>query len=217
MKAFFLGLVLVAGAHAETQTDIEYARVGELSLKLDLHRPHAVKPPLIVYVHGGAWRAGDKNVSSKTWQVPYFLSKGHAFASVNYRLVPDVGVAQQAEDVARSLKFLVDRADALGLDRKRIVLMGHSAGAHLAALVAGNTVILKPAPETVRTAWVMVNALWRAGISRKVLQFVPCPDNEIGKALVTDGRIGAVVLTGAYETARMFLSWKPELRLFAEN
>jgi RHH-type proline utilization regulon transcriptional repressor/proline dehydrogenase/delta 1-pyrroline-5-carboxylate dehydrogenase len=90
-------------------------------------------------------------------------------------------------------------------------------GGILAALVAGNTVILKPAPETVRTAWVMVNALWRAGISRKVLQFVPCPDNEIGKALVTDGRIGAVVLTGAYETARMFLSWKPELRLFAET
>jgi len=103
---------------------------------LDFWRARGPAAPLTVFVHGGAWRAGDKNVSSKTWQVPYFLSKGHAFASVNYRLVPDVGVAQQAEDVARSLRFLVDRADSLGVDRKRIILMGHSAGAHLAALVA---------------------------------------------------------------------------------
>ena len=90
-------------------------------------------------------------------------------------------------------------------------------GGILAALVAGNTVILKPAPETVLTARVMVNALWDAGVPREVLQFLPCPDNEIGRSLVTDPRIDAVVLTGAYETARMFLSWKPDLRLFAET
>ncbi len=90
-------------------------------------------------------------------------------------------------------------------------------GGILAALAAGNTVILKPAPETVLTAWVMANSLWDAGIPRDVLQFLPCPDNEIGRSLVTDPRIGAVVLTGAYETARMFLSWKPELRLYAET
>ncbi|MES2439522.1 MAG: proline dehydrogenase family protein, partial [Verrucomicrobiota bacterium] len=90
-------------------------------------------------------------------------------------------------------------------------------GGILAALMAGNTVILKPAPETVLTAWVMVNALWDAGIPHEVLQFLPCPDNGIGRSLVTDPRIGAVVLTGAYETARMFLGWKPELRLLAET
>ena len=90
-------------------------------------------------------------------------------------------------------------------------------GGVLAALVAGNTVILKPAPETVLTAWVMVNALWDAGIPREVLQFLPCPDNGIGQSLVTDSRVGAVVLTGASETARMFLGWKPEMRLLAET
>lgn len=90
-------------------------------------------------------------------------------------------------------------------------------GGVLAALVAGNTIILKPAPETVLTAWVMVNALWDAGIPREVLQFLPCPDDDTGRALVTDSRVGAVVLTGAYETARMFLNWKPGLRLFAET
>ncbi len=90
-------------------------------------------------------------------------------------------------------------------------------GGVLAALVAGNTVILKPAPETVLTGWVMVQALWRAGIPRDVLQFLPCPDNELGQSLVTDDRVGAVVLTGGHETALMFLGWKPDLHLFAET
>jgi RHH-type proline utilization regulon transcriptional repressor/proline dehydrogenase/delta 1-pyrroline-5-carboxylate dehydrogenase len=90
-------------------------------------------------------------------------------------------------------------------------------GSVLAPLAAGCTVILKPAPETVASAWVMVNALWKAGVPKEVLQFLPCPDNEIGRRLITDDRVGSVVLTGAYETARMFLSWKPEMRLIAET
>ncbi len=90
-------------------------------------------------------------------------------------------------------------------------------GGVLAALVAGNTVILKPAPESILTAWLLAQVIWRAGIPRDVLQFVPCPDNEIGRSLVTDERIGAVVLTGSFETARMFLDWKPSLHLFGET
>jgi len=90
-------------------------------------------------------------------------------------------------------------------------------GGILAALMAGNTVIMKPAPETVYTAWVMVNMLWNAGIPRDVLQFVTCPDDEIGRGLVTDERVGAVILTGAYETGRMFQNWKPEMNLLAET
>lgn len=90
-------------------------------------------------------------------------------------------------------------------------------GGILAALMAGNTAILKPAPESVLTAWEMVKLLWSAGIPREVLQFVPCPDNAVGRALVTDGRTSGVILTGAYETARMFQGWKPGLRLFAET
>lgn len=91
--------------------------------------------PLIVFVHGGGWRAGDKRGSQRSQQGPHFLATGHAFASVNYRLVPSVDVETQAQDVATALKFLLDRAPSLGTDRRRVVLMGHSAGAHLAALV----------------------------------------------------------------------------------
>ncbi|SHJ30421.1 L-proline dehydrogenase [Rubritalea squalenifaciens DSM 18772] len=90
-------------------------------------------------------------------------------------------------------------------------------GGVLAALMAGNTVIMKPAPESTLTAWVMVQQLWRAGVPRDVLQFLPCPDNEIGRSLVSSDRVGAVVLTGAYETGRLFQGWKPKMRLYAET
>lgn len=91
------------------------------------------------------------------------------------------------------------------------------AGGVLAALATGNTVILKPAPETVAIALALAEALWAAGIPRDVLQFFPCADGEVGRALITDPRVSAVVLTGSYETARMFLDWRPSLRLYAET
>jgi RHH-type transcriptional regulator, proline utilization regulon repressor / proline dehydrogenase / delta 1-pyrroline-5-carboxylate dehydrogenase len=89
-------------------------------------------------------------------------------------------------------------------------------GGVLAALVAGNTVILKPATATTLTGWVLADCLWQAGIPREVLQFTPCA-NEAGRKLITDPRTGGVILTGGHDTARMFLGWKPELRLFAET
>ncbi|MEQ1854199.1 MAG: aldehyde dehydrogenase family protein, partial [Chthoniobacteraceae bacterium] len=91
------------------------------------------------------------------------------------------------------------------------------AGGVLAALMAGNAVILKPAPETVQTAWLLARQLWSAGIPRDVLQFFACPDGETGRALISDPRVAAVILTGAYETARLFQQWRPSLRLHAET
>ena len=77
----FLLLLAAVFAQADTQTDIEYARVGDTALLLDLHTPSNVKqPPLIVYVHGGAWRAGSKS------DVPIagLLDHGFAIASVSF-------------------------------------------------------------------------------------------------------------------------------------
>ncbi len=91
------------------------------------------------------------------------------------------------------------------------------AGGLLAALAAGNAVILKPAPESVATAWALVEACWAAGVPRDLLQFVPCVDGPAATTLVTDPRVGAVILTGAWETARMFLGWRPDLALRAET
>ncbi|MDR6834560.1 MULTISPECIES: alpha/beta hydrolase [unclassified Sphingopyxis] len=104
---------------------------------LDVWRAKAAKgpAPLIVYVHGGGWKRGSKDNATGRFKPVHYPGQGYAFASINYRLVPAATVEQQAADVASAVKALIDRASALGIDRRRIVLMGHSAGAHLVALV----------------------------------------------------------------------------------
>jgi RHH-type proline utilization regulon transcriptional repressor/proline dehydrogenase/delta 1-pyrroline-5-carboxylate dehydrogenase len=92
-----------------------------------------------------------------------------------------------------------------------------AAGGVLAALGAGNVTVLKPAPEAVLVARRLAEALWDAGIPRDALQYLPCADGEVGRALITDPRVDAVILTGSVATARLFLAWRPELRLFAET
>ncbi len=90
-------------------------------------------------------------------------------------------------------------------------------GGVCAALAAGNAVILKPAPQTVATAWLIADQLWTAGVPRDVLQFLPTREDEVGKHLVTHDGVDAVILTGAYQTAVLFTSWKPDIRLLAET
>jgi len=101
--------------------------------------------PLVVFVHGGGWKRGSKDNATGQFKPVHYPGEGYAFASINYRLVPDATVEQQAADVAGAVKGLVDRAGALGIDRRRIVLMGHSAGAHLVALVGTDEKYLRGA------------------------------------------------------------------------
>ena len=91
------------------------------------------------------------------------------------------------------------------------------AGGVLAALAAGNAVILKPPPEARRTAQHLVAQLHRAGVPTDVVQFVATPDNEAGQRLISHPDVDAVILTGAYETADLFRSWKPAMHLLAET
>jgi RHH-type transcriptional regulator, proline utilization regulon repressor / proline dehydrogenase / delta 1-pyrroline-5-carboxylate dehydrogenase len=90
-------------------------------------------------------------------------------------------------------------------------------GGVAAALAAGNTVILKPAPEAVRVGALIADQFWRAGVPRDVLQLVVCDDGPVGTRLVTHPDIDTVVLTGAWSTASMFLDWRPGLRVLAET
>jgi acetyl esterase/lipase len=103
--------------------------------KLDYWRPASAGSPLVVFVHGGGWKRGDKRTATGGEKPGHYLGQGYGFASLDYRLVPAATVEQQAQDVADALAFLIKRADSLGFDASRIVLMGHSAGAHLSALV----------------------------------------------------------------------------------
>ena len=134
MTRLFLCLLTfyVTATAAETTLDIEYARAGDHSLKLDLHRPGAAaNPPLIVYVHGGAWRAGSKS------DVPIapLLDQGFAIASVDYRLSTEARFPAQAHDIKAAIRFLRAKSDLFHIDTKRIAIIGSSAGGHLAALV----------------------------------------------------------------------------------
>lgn len=90
-------------------------------------------------------------------------------------------------------------------------------GGVCAALAAGNAVILKPAPETVATAWMLVQQLWAAGVPQDVLQFVPTRDDESGQRLITHAGVDAVILTGGFATAELFTGWRPDIRLLAET
>lgn len=104
---------------------------------LDLWLPKAAKgkAPLVLYVHGGGWKRGSKDSAASKSAPVHFPAEGYAYASINYRLVPEATVEQQAADVASALAAVLAKADALRIDRTRVVLMGHSAGAHLVALV----------------------------------------------------------------------------------
>lgn len=112
--------------------------------KLDYWKPVKKGSPLVVFVHGGGWKRGDKRDAAGQ-KAEHFRGQGYAFASINYRLVPEHTVEQQARDVAAALAFLTNKAGNLGFDNNRIVLMGHSAGAHLSALVGTDMSYLKSA------------------------------------------------------------------------
>jgi RHH-type proline utilization regulon transcriptional repressor/proline dehydrogenase/delta 1-pyrroline-5-carboxylate dehydrogenase len=90
-------------------------------------------------------------------------------------------------------------------------------GGIAAALAAGNTVILKPASDAVLVAYELCQCFWRAGVSRKALQFAPCSGGREGQQLVTHPKVDAVILTGGTDTAFAMLKAKPDMNLLAET
>jgi len=91
------------------------------------------------------------------------------------------------------------------------------AGSVLAALAAGAAVIIKPAPQARRSGAVMVEALWEAGVPRDVLVLADLEEGDLGRELVSHPAVDRVILTGAYETAKLFRSWRADLPLLAET
>ncbi len=96
---------------------------------------NAQRPPLVLFVHGGGWAFGNRGQGAGA-KPGWFTAHGYSFASAGYRVLPDAPVEEQARDVAAAIQAMRADAARLGFDPDRIVLMGHSAGAHLAALVA---------------------------------------------------------------------------------
>ena len=91
------------------------------------------------------------------------------------------------------------------------------AGGVLAALAGGNAVLFKPAPEAIQVGKKLADIFWTAGVSKDLLQFIPCADDPEGTKLIQDPRVASVVLTGATATAKHFMTLKPGLELIAET
>lgn len=132
-----LGSVMPVAA-AEVQRDVAYGSSPKQRLDVYLPAsPHGA--PIIVMVHGGAWMIGDK--SSRGVVEPkasHWTQAGYVFVSVDYRLWPQAGPLEQAGDVADALAYVQKHATSWGADPARVVLMGHSAGAHLVALLSSS-------------------------------------------------------------------------------
>lgn len=107
--------------------------------RLDVYLPpHGQAAPVLLLVHGGGWRVGDKaHDRLMDHKLAHWLPQGVAVVSINYRMLPQAQPDVQARDVAQALAWVQQQAPGWGADASRIVLMGHSAGAHLAALVTG--------------------------------------------------------------------------------
>ena len=91
------------------------------------------------------------------------------------------------------------------------------AGGVLAALAAGSGVVFKPAPQARRCAAVIAETLWEVGVPRDVLALVDIEEGDLGRALISHESVDRVVLTGSWETAALFRSWRPDLPLLAET
>ena len=133
---------------------VEHAYGDDALQKLDFFRAKNTSgsAPLLVFVHGGGWKRGDKRNATGSDKVTHYNGLGYHMASINYRLVPAATVEQQGADVAAAIAYLLKNRQKLGIDTSRVVLMGHSAGAHLSALVGSD-------PQYLRGAGLDFNAL----------------------------------------------------------
>ena len=145
------------GDRAATQrsaTSVEEIPYGSDPLqKADFWRAANDRAPLVLFVHGGGWKRGDKKMMQGSAKLSHWQSQGYAVASVNYRLVPDATVEQQADDVAAAIAWFRENAARLGIDPGKIVIVGHSAGAHLVSLVGTDPSYLAAAglrPDAIR-------------------------------------------------------------------
>jgi acetyl esterase/lipase len=115
-----------------TKADIPYAEVNGKKLLLDLYLPEGIdKPPLVVFIHGGSWRAGSRKDCLLTWAV----AKGYALASIDYRLSQEAVFPAQIFDCKGAVRWLRAHATEYGYDASRIAVSGASAGGYLAALL----------------------------------------------------------------------------------
>ena len=141
MFMFTLALVTTSQAQ-DLKSNIPYANPAAERQVLDVYAaPTAKKLPVVFWIHGGGWQGGDKTLVQLKPKA--FVDKGFVFVSTNYRLLPNVEMGVIIRDIATSIRWVHDHIAEYGGDPDRLLVMGHSAGAQLAALVCTDDRYLK--------------------------------------------------------------------------
>src|SRR5438034_4876641 len=140
---FVIAVAFLSEAPAQdVKRNIPYAEPAQERQVLDVYSPQNAKNlPVVFWIHGGGWQTGDK--TSVQIKPQAFMDKGFIFVSTNYRLLPSVDMATIVRDIAKSIRWLHDHSAEHGGDPKRLFIMGHSAGAQLAALICTDDRYLK--------------------------------------------------------------------------
>lgn len=145
---------------------IPFAQPDGVKLSMNVYQPPGVgQYPTIVTIYGGAWRSGSPH-NDETFN-RYIAAQGYTVISIDYRHAPQYRFPAQLEDVQTALTYIQHQAEALEVDRERVVLMGRSAGAHLAMLAA-----YKPGPLPIKA---LVNYYGPVNLTRGY-QEPPQPD-----------------------------------------
>ena len=146
MKHLFclcLAVTVLPDARAQdVKRDIPYVDGANDRQVLDVYSPQGAKNlPVVFWIHGGGWQTGDKADVQVKPQA--FTQHGYVFVSTNYRLLPSVDMGTLICDVAKSIHWVHDHIAEHGGDPNRLLIMGHSAGAQLAALICTDDRYLK--------------------------------------------------------------------------
>ena len=143
ISCLLVAVAMLSEARAQdVKRNIPYADPAHERQVLDVYSPHDAKNlPVVFWIHGGGWQTGDK--SSVQIKPKVFVEKGFVFVSTNYRLLPSVDMATIVHDIARSIRWVHDHIAEYGGDPQRLLIMGHSAGAQLAALICADDRYLK--------------------------------------------------------------------------
>ena len=136
--------VIIENVGVEKIEDISYTTNCD-DCKLDIYRvdDQVTNKPMMVFVHGGAWKYGNK--SDYMDKAYYFAENGYVFASVGYPLHPEASYQEQTEKIASAVKWVYDNATEYDGDENNIILMGHSSGGHAVSLLSTNQAYLQSA------------------------------------------------------------------------
>ncbi len=129
-------------AEMKVTRDVPYVAMPHERQVLDIYAPSDARNlPVVFWIHGGGWQTGDKTSIQEKPRA--FVDRGFVFVSTNYRLLPSTPMEEINRDIARSIKWVHDNIARYGGDPRRLLVMGHSAGAELAALICTDDRLLR--------------------------------------------------------------------------